>query len=100
MSGTGNATAKVLHAAEGCNVKFTLGQRYMGGFVGSKSEEKAWSGPHVDKWVKGVEALVRVAWRHPQTTYAGLVWCPRLSGSTFAGSTQVLASTFTQSRTH
>ena len=69
------AAAKALHAAEGCNVKFTRGQRYVGGFVGGKAEETAWLTPQVDKWTQGVKALARVAWRYPQTAYAGLVWC-------------------------
>ena len=69
------AAAKALHAAEGCNVQFTRGQRYVGGFVGGKAEETSWLAPQVDKWVEGVKALARVAWRYPQTAYAGLVWC-------------------------
>ena len=75
MSAAGEAEAKAKHAAEGCNVRFTRGQRYVGGFVGGKAEEQAWLAPQVEKWVAGVEALARVAWRYPQTAYAGLVWC-------------------------
>ena len=64
VSAEGEASAKALHAAEGCNVRFTRGQRHVGGFVGGKAEEKAWLEPQVAKWVEGVESLARVAWRH------------------------------------
>ena len=75
VSEEGEASAKALHAAEGCNVRFSRGQRYVGGFVGGKGEEEEWLTPQVAKWVDGVNSLARVAWRYPQTAYAGLVWC-------------------------
>ena len=75
VSAEGEASAKALHTAEGCNVRFTRGQRYVGGFVDGKVEEKAWLEPQVAKWVEGVESLARVSWRYPPVAYAGLVWC-------------------------
>ena len=63
----GEEEAKALHAAEGCNVRFSRGQRYVGGFVGGKGEELEWLAPQIAKWVDGVESLARVAWRYPQT---------------------------------
>ena len=43
----------------------------MGGFVGSHAMHDRWVEPMVADWVKGVEALARVARKYPQSAYVG-----------------------------
>eukprot|EP00804_Cyclotella_cryptica_P008690 CCRYP_018533-RD/>CCRYP_018533-RD protein AED:0.12 eAED:0.12 QI:0/-1/0/1/-1/1/1/0/466 len=61
--------------AAGLPVKWSRGQRYVGGFIGSEKMNRRWLEPMVQKWVEGVDKLAKVARRYPQAAYAGLVNC-------------------------
>ena len=61
--------------AAGLPVKWSRGQRYVGGFIGSEKMNRRWLEPMVQKWVAGVDKLAKVARRYPQAAYAGLVNC-------------------------
>jgi hypothetical protein len=54
------------------NFHKSTGHRYVGGFVGSSADEAAWLEPQITKWVESVTTLSKVAYRYPQTAYAGL----------------------------
>eukprot|EP00804_Cyclotella_cryptica_P017895 CCRYP_001275-RA/>CCRYP_001275-RA protein AED:0.09 eAED:0.08 QI:0/-1/0/1/-1/1/1/0/754 len=69
------SNAKAILDAAGLPVRWSRGQRYVGGFVGSSKMQGRWLQPMVQKWVSGVERLAKVAMRYPQSAYAGLVNC-------------------------
>eukprot|EP00804_Cyclotella_cryptica_P030400 CCRYP_008488-RD/>CCRYP_008488-RD protein AED:0.23 eAED:0.23 QI:0/-1/0/1/-1/1/1/0/262 len=69
------SNAKAILDATGLPVRWSWGQRYVGGFVGSSKMQGQWLQPMVQKWVSGVERLAKVAMRYPQSAYAGLVNC-------------------------
>ena len=69
------APAKTIMDAAGLPVKWSRGQRYVGGFIGSEKMNRRWLEPMVQKWVEGVDKLAKVARRYPQSAYAGLVNC-------------------------
>ena len=54
------------------NFRFSMGERYIGGFVGSDEAREKWLREKVVNWVEGVERLARVAKRFPQSAYTGL----------------------------
>ena len=54
------------------NFHRSTGHRYLGGFVGSATDETNWIDPQINQWIAGIEALSKVARRYPQTAYAGL----------------------------
>ena len=56
-------------------MKFSQGQRYVGGFIGSTACRDNWLRPKIDEWVQGVTKLATVATRFPHSAYAGLVSC-------------------------
>ena len=66
------ATPDSLSPVAEFNFQQAQGHRYVGGFVGSSEEEKAWLAPQIQQWVDGVNSLAKVAKRFPQTAYAGL----------------------------
>ena len=47
--------------AQGLQIQYTRGHRYVGGFVGSDAAERDWVEPQVKTWVEGVESLAKVA---------------------------------------
>ncbi len=49
----------------GTRFKISCGERYLGGFVGTRPEETAWLSEKVDAWVEGVSLLARVASQYP-----------------------------------
>ena len=55
------------------NFKYTSGNRYIGGFIGSAEKLDEWLTPQIDKWVAGIRILGRAAKKYPQTAYSGLV---------------------------
>lgn len=59
--------------AMGLSVRFSRGQRYVGGFVGARERLREWLGPMVREWVAAIHTLAAVAKRYPQTAYVGLV---------------------------
>ncbi|KAL7549341.1 hypothetical protein ACHAWF_012611, partial [Thalassiosira exigua] len=64
--------ARAAFEAEGLgSVKYSRRWRYVGGFVGSKGMRDRWVEPKVEEWVKGIEALAKVAVRYPQSAYKG-----------------------------
>lgn len=52
--------------------RISNGERYLGGFVGTKTEENAWLTKKVDAWFEGFKLLLVVATQFPQTAYAVL----------------------------
>ncbi|KAL7474429.1 hypothetical protein ACHAW6_000403, partial [Cyclotella cf. meneghiniana] len=56
-------------------VKFSQGQRYVGGFIGSTPTCNHWLRPMINAWVHGINSLASVAIRFPHSAYAGLVSC-------------------------
>jgi hypothetical protein len=67
------AEARAAFKEAGIEVNFCRGKRYVGGFVSLEAMLERWLNPMVKKWVTGIETLVRIAVRFPQTAYAGLV---------------------------
>ena len=59
----------------GLQLKWSRGQRYVGGFVGSIAMRDRWLSPMVKEWVAGVERLAAVATKFPQSAYFGLTQC-------------------------
>jgi hypothetical protein len=55
----------------GFNFCRSTGHRYLGGFIGSGSEEANWIDTQINQWIDGVKALSMVARRYPHTAYAG-----------------------------
>jgi hypothetical protein len=49
------------------------GSRYVGGFIGDSETLNQWLDPKIQQWVTGVKPMAKVARKHPQTAYAGLV---------------------------
>ena len=58
--------------AKGLHFKYSVGHRYIGGFIGSEDARREWVEEQVEQWTEGVDVLARVAHRFPQTAYAGL----------------------------
>ena len=69
------SNAKAILDAAGLPVKWSRGQRYVGGFIGSTRMQERWLQPMVQKWVNGVEKLAKVTQRYPQDAYVGLANC-------------------------
>ena len=65
--------AKREFAKEGLCLNFVSGSRYLGAYLGSHAELEAWVKPQVEAWAHGVKVLAKIAQRHPQSDYAGLV---------------------------
>jgi hypothetical protein len=53
-------------------LRYSEGQRYLGGFLGSPATQAEWLAPQLATWEAGVRTLGKVAARFPQTAYAGL----------------------------
>ena len=64
--------------AEGLQVRFTRGQRYVGGYIGSAETQEEWLAPMMVKWTEAVKTFAAVAGKYPQTTYAGFAMCLQL----------------------
>ena len=45
---------------------------YLGGFIRDGAAENSWLARKVEEWAESVETLVRVSYKHPQSTYARL----------------------------
>ena len=69
------AVAQQEFAALNLNIKFTRGQRYLGGFIGSAETKHEWIDGMVDKWASAVSTLAKFAVKYPQTAYAGFCFC-------------------------
>jgi hypothetical protein len=67
------AEARAAFEEAGIEVNFCQGKHYVGGFVRLEAMLECWLDPMVKKWVTGIETLVHIAVRFPQTAYAGLV---------------------------
>ena len=48
------------------------GHCYLGGFLGKGAAQQAWVDDKVEGWAESVCTLSGLAWRRPQTAYAGL----------------------------
>jgi hypothetical protein len=64
--------AKVAFLTRGLDVKYSRGQRYLGGFIGRKKERDEWVSAKAEEWANGVRILAGIARKYPQTAYAGL----------------------------
>jgi hypothetical protein len=53
--------------------QYSVGSRYVGGFIGDSDTQRQWMEPQIEKWVEGVSTLAKVARKYLQTAYAGLV---------------------------
>jgi hypothetical protein len=51
---------------------YQAGVRYLGSFLGTKSERDAWLATKIDTWISTVWTLGKIAKRYPQTSYAGM----------------------------
>ncbi len=67
------AEARAAFKEAGIEVNFCGGKCYVGGFVRLEVILEHWLDPMVKEWVAGIETLVRIAVRFPQTAYVGLV---------------------------
>jgi hypothetical protein len=52
--------------------KFSDGERYVGGFLGSSTSLEKWLTPQIDAWVDAIHSLASVARKYPQSAYAAL----------------------------
>jgi hypothetical protein len=68
------AAARAQMEAEVC-IKWSIGQQYVGRFVGSEKMLERWIAPKVDEWVAGIGKLAEVVCRYPQSACVGLVHC-------------------------
>eukprot|EP00956_Cyclotella_meneghiniana_P042116 scaffold248361_cov42-Cyclotella_meneghiniana.AAC.1 len=53
-------------------VNYSRGERYLGGFVGSKLEREKWVKKKVEGWERAVIILAGIAKRFPQAAFAGM----------------------------
>ena len=67
-----DAVAKREFAAEGVNLNFVSGSRYLEEYLGPQAELETWVKPQVEAWSPRVIVLGKIARRHPQLAYAGL----------------------------
>ena len=65
------AKARQVFEDAGLDIKFSRGQRYLGGFIGSEKEKSVWLTGKVNEWCSAVSVLAKVAKKYPQTAYAG-----------------------------
>ena len=54
-------------------MNFVSGSRYLGAYLGPQAELEAWVKPQVEAWAHGERVLAKIARRHLQSAYAGLV---------------------------
>ena len=66
------AGAKREFAAEGLNLNFVSGSRYLGAYLGLQAKLEAWVKPKVEAWAHRVKVLVQISRRNPQLAYAVL----------------------------
>jgi hypothetical protein len=59
----------------GLHIKYSRGERYLGGFVGSGKKKEEWVKEKVSSWVDDVHIMADVAVNHPQAVYIGFVKC-------------------------
>jgi len=69
------AVARQAFEANGLDIQYSRGQRYLGGFIGSNASKVDWLGGMVTTWVAAVETLASVAGNYPQAAYAGFTFC-------------------------
>ena len=67
----GNVTRAEDHF-QGLGIRVVTGHRYLGGFIGDIDAEKGWLQDKIRGWTESVKLLVGVAYKHPQSAYAGL----------------------------
>ena len=53
------------------DINYSRGNRYLGGYIGSKQGKEEWIVPQVKAWADAVKILARVAKKYPQAAYAG-----------------------------
>ena len=65
--------AKQEFAKEGLVLNFISGSWYLRAYLGLWDQLEGWVKPQVESWAHGVRDLGKIALRHPQSDYAGLV---------------------------
>ena len=58
--------------AEGLDLNFISGSRYLGAYLGPQEELEVWVKPQVEAWDHGVRVLGKISQQKPQSAYAGL----------------------------
>ena len=66
------SAAKTFFHHHGLQVNFCPGERYVGGFLGSKADRAEYVKEKIQAWADGVKILSSIAKRFPQTVYAEL----------------------------
>ena len=59
-------------------LNFVSGRRYLWAYLGPQAKLEVWVKPQVEAWTHRVRLLTKVARRHPQTAYDGLVMSLKL----------------------
>jgi hypothetical protein len=67
-----NTPSAALDSLDEFNFQKSHGHRYLGGFIGSGATEAEWIDPKIEHWVEAIKSLSNVAYKYPQTAYAGL----------------------------
>ena len=62
--------AKREFSIKGLTLKFVSGSRYLGTYLGPKTELEVWVKHQVEAWAHGVIVLGKISRRHPQLAYA------------------------------
>ena len=65
------AGAKAVFEGANLPVKFCCGHWCVGNYAGSAATKDRWVEPMVDKWVRDVKALAKVAPKYPQSALFG-----------------------------
>jgi len=68
---THDQAGRASHQLERFRLITATRNRYLGGFIGPRSECEEWVSPQVDKWTKAVHDLAVAASCFPQSAYAG-----------------------------
>ena len=58
--------------AEGPELKFVLGSRYLGVYLRSREELEDWARSQVEAWDRRVCTLAEISKQNPQSAYSGL----------------------------
>ena len=56
----------------GLGIWVVTGHRYLGGFIGDAYAEREWLRDKIRGWTESLKLLAGVAYKHPQSAYAGL----------------------------
>ena len=66
------AAVQAMVDAAGLPLIVKNGHRYLGGYIGEKTEEHAWVGEKVEEWCEAVDKIGEAGKLVPQAAYAGM----------------------------